>query len=54
MGPVHDSPNSLRTILNDALEIDDPRKRTEYLARACGGDVGLRKKIEDLIQAHTA
>ena len=48
---MNDDGSSLRTIFNDALEIEDPAQRAEYLAQACGADPGLRRKIEELIQA---
>ena len=48
------SPNSLRTIFNEALEIDDPQQRAEYLARVCGADALLRKRLEELFEAHRA
>jgi len=44
----------LRTIFNEALEIDDPQQRAEYLARVCGADALLRKRLEELFEAHRA
>jgi WD40 repeat protein/serine/threonine protein kinase/tetratricopeptide (TPR) repeat protein len=35
-----------------ALEIDTPAERSAYLDRACGGDDGLRARIEGLLRAH--
>jgi WD40 repeat protein/serine/threonine protein kinase/tetratricopeptide (TPR) repeat protein len=35
-----------------ALEIDTPDERSTYLDRACGGDAGLRGRVEDLLRAY--
>ena len=43
---------SERTIFMIALDIDDPEKRTAYLAEACGGDAQLRGRVEALIRSH--
>ena len=45
---------SLRTIFNEAIEIADARRRGDYLASACGGDVVLRQQVEALIESHHA
>ena len=45
---------SLRTIFNEALEIEDARQRADYLAQACGSDAAVRQKIEELIAADAA
>ncbi|WP_020471496.1 protein kinase domain-containing protein [Zavarzinella formosa] len=41
-----------QTIFLDALEIDDIRKRAEYLDSACAHDNPLRERIEKLLAAH--
>ena len=41
----------LRKIFNEAVEIADAQQRAEYLAAACGVDVALRQRIEELIAA---
>jgi hypothetical protein len=43
-----------REIFEAALERTDPGERAAYLHQACTGDAGLRRRIEDLLQAHTA
>jgi formylglycine-generating enzyme required for sulfatase activity len=35
-----------------ALDLADPADRAAYLDRACGGDVELRRQVEDLLAAH--
>lgn len=36
----------------EAIEIEDPRRRGEYLDHACRADAALRRRVEELIQAH--
>src|SRR5262245_6439548 len=43
---------SLDTVFCEAVEIADADARAAYLARACGTDAGLRRRIEVLIAAH--
>ena len=38
-----------RTIFLAALDIADPRGRTEYLDEACGHNLALRNKVEALL-----
>ncbi|HEY4414232.1 MAG TPA: protein kinase, partial [Verrucomicrobiae bacterium] len=38
-------------ILNAALELP-PDKRADYLVQMCAGDLALRQKVEELLQAH--
>lgn len=45
---------SARTIFNEALEMADSQQRAEYIAKACGPDTALRRKIEELIAADGA
>src|SRR5690242_6990174 len=40
-------------IFCDALELASPAERAAYLDRACGGDAGLRRRVERLLEAHT-
>src|SRR5262245_53251605 len=42
---------SERSIFLEALEIRDAAERAAYLERACGGDAGLRKHVEELLAA---
>src|SRR5689334_5909216 len=48
---MNESKKSLQKIFNEALEIQEPIRRAEYLGAACGTDEGLREKIEGLIEA---
>jgi serine/threonine protein kinase/predicted Zn-dependent protease len=43
---------SLDTVFCEAVEIADADARAAYLARACGADAGLRRRVEALIAAH--
>src|SRR4051794_6949504 len=45
---------SERDIFLDALDRTDPADRAGYLDRACGGEMGLRRRIEGLLAAHEA
>src|SRR5262245_22029622 len=40
------------SIFHAALEITDPAALSAYLDSACGGDAGLRRRIEELLEAH--
>ncbi|MBI3866997.1 MAG: protein kinase [Verrucomicrobia bacterium] len=51
---MSDDQQQLRRIFTDALEIPDARRRADYLAFACGVNLGLRERIEELIAAHAA
>jgi hypothetical protein len=42
------------SIFAAALAIPDLSERAAYLNRACAGDTGLRREIEELLQAHAA
>jgi len=46
--------HSLRTIVADALEIEDEVQRAAFLFQACGTDSALRSEVEELVQAHAA
>jgi serine/threonine protein kinase len=41
-----------RSVFLSALEIDDPECRAAYLREACGADAGLRRGVEELLQAN--
>ena len=34
------------------LELADPADRTVYLDKVCGGNVALRRQVEELLAAH--
>jgi eukaryotic-like serine/threonine-protein kinase len=41
-----------RSIFLAALDLADPAERAAYLDRACAGDAGLRRRVEELLAAH--
>jgi serine/threonine protein kinase/Tfp pilus assembly protein PilF len=41
-----------RTIFLAALDIDDPARRAEFVADACGNDARLRVQVDELLEAH--
>ncbi len=41
-----------QTIFLAALDVADPGRRADYLARACGGDAALRRRVDALLAAH--
>jgi serine/threonine protein kinase/WD40 repeat protein len=43
-----------RSLFLAALDISDPAARAAYLDEACGGDVDLRRRLDDLLRAHAA
>jgi serine/threonine protein kinase len=43
-----------RMIFEAALERVDPAERAAYLEQACAGDVGLCRRVEELLEAHFA
>jgi serine/threonine protein kinase/WD40 repeat protein len=45
-------PLTKREIFFEALEIPTPEARAAYLQAACGGDVVLRRKVEELLKEH--
>jgi eukaryotic-like serine/threonine-protein kinase len=45
---------SEETIFDAALELSDPADRAVFLDSACRGDVALRRRVEALLQAHSA
>src|SRR5262245_25650798 len=46
--------NPVQAIFLEALDIQDPSQRAQFLAQACGGDLALRQQIDDLLLAHAA
>src|SRR4029434_7115235 len=45
-------PLTEREIFLEALEMQTPESRAAYLQAACGGDVVLRRKVEELLKEH--
>ena len=45
---------SVKNLLLEALEIENPQDRDRFLAAACGGDLVLRAEVEELIGAQAA
>ena len=43
--------HKLKSIFDEAAEIASPEDRDAYLERACGGDAGLRRNVDALLQA---
>ncbi|QDU21310.1 bifunctional serine/threonine-protein kinase/formylglycine-generating enzyme family protein [Urbifossiella limnaea] len=43
---------SERDIFTAACELTDPAARAAYLGNACGGDAGLKARVEALLRAH--
>jgi non-specific serine/threonine protein kinase/serine/threonine-protein kinase len=41
-----------RSIFMEALDFDEPRERSAYIERACGGDERLRARVEALLRRH--
>jgi len=44
--------SSLREIFNQALELAPGADRDQFLAQACSNNADLRRRVEELIQAH--
>ncbi len=47
-------PNRVKEIFLEAAEQRDEAARAAYLDRACGGDAGLRERVEALLRSHDA
>ena len=47
----HQSSPSVRSVFDQALEIESPAERETYLCGACGGDLELRQKVDALLAA---
>src|SRR5437879_4601807 len=45
-------PNRVKEIFLGATEQPDEAARAAYLDRACGGDAGLRERVEALLRSH--
>src|SRR5436190_15089389 len=41
-----------REIFFEALDLTTPEARAAYVQRACGGDVALQRKVEELLEEH--
>src|SRR4051812_17183856 len=46
-------PKSIDRIFWDAAQIASPSERQAYLDQACGGDVRLRQKVEQLLEVRS-
>jgi hypothetical protein len=44
---------SEREVFIEALQRTDPGERSSYLDQACAGDEALRRRVEQLLEAHT-
>ena len=44
----------LEALFSEALKLATPAERAAYLARACGGDPELRRRVEGLLASHEA
>ncbi len=45
-------PKRVKEIFLEAAELSDEGVRAAYLDRACGGDAGLRERVEALLRSH--
>ena len=45
-------PLTEREIFLEALEMVTPEARAAYLQATCGGDVALRRKVDELLKEH--
>src|SRR5688572_22751984 len=45
-------PNRVKAIFLAAAELPDVAARTAYLEQVCGGDTGLRERVEALLCSH--
>ena len=43
---------SVKTIFEEAIEIDSPPERAAYVDQACAGDPALRQRVDTLLKAH--
>src|SRR4051812_1589274 len=48
---MNDSPDRDVEVFTEALQLP-AGERAAYLARVCGGDTGLRRKVEALLKGH--
>ncbi len=46
---LSNSENPVSALLNQALEIDDPEQRQEYLKQVCGENTELLEEVESLL-----
>jgi formylglycine-generating enzyme required for sulfatase activity/serine/threonine protein kinase len=47
-------PNLVKEIFLEAAELPDESARAAYLDKACGGDAGMRERVEALLRSHNA
>ena len=45
-------PRRVKEVFVEAVELPDEAARSAFLARACGGDAGLRDRVEALLRSH--
>ena len=45
-------PKRVKAIFLEAAEMSDEAARAAYLDKACGGDAGVRERVEALLRAH--
>jgi serine/threonine protein kinase/formylglycine-generating enzyme required for sulfatase activity/Leucine-rich repeat (LRR) protein len=50
--PMAIDPKRVKDIFLEAADLPDEAARTAYLDRACGGDAGLRNRVEALLRSH--
>ena len=46
------TPSQVETIFFGVLDRETAVERARYLDQACGGDAGLRRQVERLLEAH--
>ena len=44
--------DQIESILASAVDIESAAERRQFLDRACGGDAELRRRVEELVEAH--
>src|SRR5262249_7113014 len=50
--PMSTDPKRVKEIFLEAAELPDEAARAAFLDRACGGDAGLRARVEALLRSH--
>ena len=50
--PANGSEPPAKAILNEALAINNPADREDYVDWVCGEDKSLREEVESLLRAH--
>src|SRR6516165_9846314 len=46
------APKRVKEIFLEAAEVPDESARAAYLDKACGGDAGVRERVEALLRSH--